>query len=328
VLDFGISKVSHHDPTGLNEPSFVTKTNAIMGSPFYMSPEQMLSSASVDQRSDIWSLGVTLYELLTKNLPFAADSAAAVCRRIMHDEPTPLRKLRPHYPKGLEDIISRCLQKRPEHRFQNVTDLAMRLADFGPNHGRFAVKSIRELIEATEPESSSAQVSVANEDTTTSDTANVTDTTVYLPSGPVAPEGSWKRTAALLGTAGIAFALGVGVGWVLNLNTDPTRGGGYAAAPPLPPPATQASNPSDATTTAATTAAPTANENAIDLDSRAADGAASGSKAPPPAPAQNTAQNSTGAKTAAPFVPKTATPTPPPKPSATAAAKPTPSVTF
>ncbi len=260
VLDFGISKVSHENMGlgSLEEASLVTKTTAIMGSPFYMSPEQMVSSTNVDARSDIWSLGVTLYELLTKALPFAAESAAAVCGRIMGDEPTPLRKLRPSYPKGLEDIIRRCLSKRPSERFQNVADLAVRLADFGPTHGQYAVKSICELIPPVEPFADvSASPSSAAPGPSEAEASNPTtqgDTTVYLPSA--GGSSGWKRTGPLLAAAGVAFALGIGVGWVLNLNTDPTKGGGYvapahaataksAAAAEAPPAHSETSQPVD-----------------------------------------------------------------------------------
>ena len=78
VLDFGISTAS--DDSAKAEPT-LTKTSAVMGSPFYMAPEQMLSAKDVDPRTDIWALGVCLYELLTKAIPFAADTPMKVCHR-------------------------------------------------------------------------------------------------------------------------------------------------------------------------------------------------------------------------------------------------------
>jgi len=213
VLDFGISKVTYERVT--DEPS-LTKTTTIMGSPFYMSPEQMLSSRDVDARTDIWALGVTLYELLTKALPFAAETPMQVCRRIMHDEPTPLRKLRPLYPKGLEDIIRRCLQRHPDRRYPNIADLATRLADFGPEHGRFAVESICELVEPSEPQD---QVHLVNEEPAPSSQLAGGDTTIYLQGDQ---GGSKMRTIWSAGLAAATFAMGVGVGWVMSLPTDPT----------------------------------------------------------------------------------------------------------
>ena len=279
VLDFGISKLSAESMGlgSLEEASLVTKTTAIMGSPFYMSPEQMLSSTNVDARSDIWSLGVTLYELLTKSLPFAAESASAVCGRIMGDQPTPLRKLRPSYPKGLEEIIARCLMKRPEQRFANIADLAVRLSDFGPSHGQYAVKAICELIPPSEPFSLSSEGSVrAPLDEPTAGNTNQGDTTVYLPSAG-GGSGGWKRTGPLVGTAALAFGLGIGVGWVLNLNTDPTKGGGAYGATPQPTASTHAKS---ATTTPAKTA--TAEPTSIDGDTKPAPPPPVVHYAPPP----------------------------------------------
>ena len=224
VLDFGISKVSR-DRDAPDEASLVTKASAVMGSPFYMSPEQMLSSTQVDARSDIWSLAVTLFELLTKSLPFAAETAPGVCQRIMSGEPTPLRKLRPNYPKGLEATIDRCLQRRPDKRFANIADFAVQLGDFAPAHSQYAIKAICALVAPTEPYRIGAPgiaVTVPLPGARTEATGPAsTDTTVYLPHGDPSPGGF--RLGALLGASAVAFTLGVSLGWVMNLDTDPTR---------------------------------------------------------------------------------------------------------
>ena len=91
LLDFGISK---HPPEG-NVPGSLTGTHALLGSPQFMSPEQLASSRSVDARTDIWSLGVTLFELMTLDYPFAGGSLAEICTAIMRDEPRRLRGDRP-----------------------------------------------------------------------------------------------------------------------------------------------------------------------------------------------------------------------------------------
>lgn len=280
VLDFGISKVSH-DLDALGEPSLVTKAHAVMGSPFYMSPEQMLSSTNVDVRSDIWSLGVTLFELLTKSLPFAADSATAVCRRIMSDEPTPLRKLRPSYPKGLEDVLSRCLQKRPERRFANVADLAVRLEEFGPTHSRYAVNAICELVQVVEPyarhdgETRALTLplpgrGLASEAGATTGEVSSTSETVYLPHG--SDERGGVRTATLLAATTFAFGLGIGLGWALNLETDPTKGA-LATANPRPAVAAQSSSPmptaASGTGVAPSAPTPTSDEPMADAPTKA-----------------------------------------------------------
>ena len=90
VLDFGISKASN--ASGLNQsPSALTSTKAMLGSPLYMSPEQLRSSKSVDQRADIWAIGVILFELLTLSLPFMGDNLGELFAAILETDPTPPR---------------------------------------------------------------------------------------------------------------------------------------------------------------------------------------------------------------------------------------------
>jgi serine/threonine-protein kinase len=123
VLDFGIAKVS-------DSPVSVTGTQVVMGSVLYMSPEQLRSSKHLDHRTDIWALGVTLFELLTGQSPFEGDGVAELMASITRDAPRPLRACRPELPEGLESIILRCLEKSPGGRFETVADLAVALAAF------------------------------------------------------------------------------------------------------------------------------------------------------------------------------------------------------
>lgn len=240
VLDFGISKVDD-----LHREDFettLTQTRAVMGSPFYMSPEQMLSTKDADWRTDIWALAVTLYELMTKSLPFAAASPDAVCRRILNDEPTPIRKIRPDVPIGLEVVLRRCLQRRPANRYQNIADFATDLAPFGPDFSEHALRAVYDYVEPTEPVTTRTGPldgvlprSIDPSRASSGDTAS--DTTIYLNQGQ--PR---QRTSALL-TAGLGlmtFAIGVGVGLLLS-----------PSAPPRRPPAAMAATPSRET--AATT---------------------------------------------------------------------------
>jgi serine/threonine-protein kinase len=101
VLDFGISKTT--GIAGSRGDAAMTKTSALMGSPLHMSPEQMRSSRDVDSRSDIWSLGVILYELLTGSPPFTADTMPELVLRVVQGAPpAPLRRRRPDAPPALE----------------------------------------------------------------------------------------------------------------------------------------------------------------------------------------------------------------------------------
>ncbi len=122
VLDFGISK--------LLEDTRITRAAVGMGSAEYMSPEQMRSAGDVDARTDLWSLGVTLYELCTGATPFHAESVAQVGAAVLTREPTPPQRLRPELPSGLEAVILRCLDKDPERRFASAVELGKALAPF------------------------------------------------------------------------------------------------------------------------------------------------------------------------------------------------------
>ncbi len=126
VLDFGISKVTD----ALAGDQGITVTGNFLGSPSYMSPEQMRAPDRVDYRSDIWSLGVVLYECLTDKLPFPASTLPEVCLRVAQDPPIPPSHYRPDLPVGLEAVILRCLEKDRDARFPSANALAEALRSF------------------------------------------------------------------------------------------------------------------------------------------------------------------------------------------------------
>ncbi len=130
VLDFGISKV-----TTIGSDHSLTKTTDVMGSPNYMAPEQIRSSRDVDERTDIWALGVILYELISGRVPFLADTMPALCAMVLEKAPTPLAELRPDCPPELRHVIARCLMKDPAMRFQSVAELASALGQFVTHPG-------------------------------------------------------------------------------------------------------------------------------------------------------------------------------------------------
>ena len=135
VLDFGIAKAPH----AVNED--FTSSQALMGTPTYMSPEQMHSSKKVDPRTDIWALGVVLYELVSGRRPFRADSYAGLCLAVTTAPMRPLHDI--DMADGLEAIIVRCLQKQPCRRFGDVAELAAALVPYAGNAAQASRSSER-----------------------------------------------------------------------------------------------------------------------------------------------------------------------------------------
>jgi serine/threonine-protein kinase len=147
VLDFGISKSTAASASGGDMG--MTKTSAIMGSPLYMSPEQMHSARMVDARSDIWALGIILYELVAARTPFMGESFPELVLKVTGAAPEPITRFRPDVPPGLERAILRCLERDRPARFQNVGDLAVALSEFGPKRARSSVERITRVVSAS-----------------------------------------------------------------------------------------------------------------------------------------------------------------------------------
>ncbi|MDB4943591.1 MAG: hypothetical protein JWP97_3125, partial [Labilithrix sp.] len=127
VLDFGIAKAIGPGAVG---QMALTDSAAIIGSPLYMAPEAMRSARTAEVRSDIWGLGVMLFELLGGQLPFDGETMTEVCIRVVNEAPPDLMVLRPGLDPALVAIVKRCLEKDPDARWHNVAALAAALEPF------------------------------------------------------------------------------------------------------------------------------------------------------------------------------------------------------
>jgi serine/threonine-protein kinase len=128
VLDFGLAKALFPEEGNAD----LTLTNTVLGSPSYMSPEQLRSAKDVDPRSDIWSIGVVLYQLVTGRLPFRGRNATELISQILVETPERPSSIRPGLPHALDALILRCLEKQADARFQSMRELGAALAPFVP----------------------------------------------------------------------------------------------------------------------------------------------------------------------------------------------------
>ena len=128
VLDFGIAKLTREDATTLDVQARLSRSGAAAGTPAYMSPEQA-SGGAIDARTDVFSFGAMLYEMVTGRKPFRGGSIAETFAALLKEEPDPPTELAPDVPEELERIILRCLRKERERRFQHMGDVKVELQE-------------------------------------------------------------------------------------------------------------------------------------------------------------------------------------------------------
>jgi serine/threonine-protein kinase len=215
VLDFGISK--------LLEDTRITQTEVGMGSAEYMSPEQMRSATDVDARSDVWSLGVTLYEMTTGKTPFHADGVGQVAAGILMRAPASPRTLRPDLPAAFEEVVLRCLQKDPRDRYASAEGLAAALAPF-------AVPVATSSVSRVAPAPRTLASAVAPEPVPAPPSARVPPS---VPAATAVPIPLGETPATLGGTASGASLGATPPPWA-------TPGGTVSRAAPAPPAAPRA----------------------------------------------------------------------------------------
>lgn len=141
MLDFGISKAMTSKP----EEKVLTG-QAVLGSPVYMSPEQLRNAKEIDPRADLWSLGVVTYELLSGAPPFDGDGVGEIFAAILEKDPTPLHELVPNVPKEFSDIVAKCLQRKVDERWPSAAELARAVAKFGTGAHADVVASCEQVL--------------------------------------------------------------------------------------------------------------------------------------------------------------------------------------
>lgn len=127
VLDFGLAKnLPQVTPDAGSE---ATQTNFLLGSPHYMSPEQLRSAKDVDARADIWSLGSTLFQLVCGTPPFTGDNLFVLISHILNDDPPVVSSIAPHAPPGLDEVVAKCLRRDRNERYGSCAELKRALAE-------------------------------------------------------------------------------------------------------------------------------------------------------------------------------------------------------
>jgi len=212
VLDFGISKTPH---TGDTEPSPDSTTgDGFMGSPPYMSPEQLTTPGDVDARGDVWSLGVVLYECVTGTLPFRGSSIGQTCVQILQHAPPAVSLSSPGVPAEFDAVVQRCLAKSRDERFSTLLELSRELAPFGTERARASLRAIAALsnpVPISEPSAkdqpSSPTIAPSTLTLPSLDTAPAPTAGSVRQTGPVRGRLWLAGAAALLAASTIALAL-------------------------------------------------------------------------------------------------------------------------
>jgi serine/threonine-protein kinase len=168
-----------------------------------MSPEQLRSTSNVDTRTDIWALGVVLYELITGQVPFEAESIAEVCALVLGAPPRPIEELHRDVPPGLAAVIARCLQKDPDQRFATVAELAEALDPFVPTGTAKAGERIRRVqTQSAMPAALSSSQNLFASPARKTEGSWGTDAMLQL--GPKPSLRLWIALTAVVGVLGIA----------------------------------------------------------------------------------------------------------------------------
>jgi eukaryotic-like serine/threonine-protein kinase len=301
VIDFGVSKARPLELSGVGESE--TTTGTLLGSPSFMSPEQIRSARDVDGRADVWSLGVVLYFMLTTKRPFDAESLLDLMTLIVHEPAPPLSAARPDVPAALAAVVARCLEKTPEKRFATTAELAAALAPLASPAMRALAAKVPVGVVAPPSDDVDLSVPPVSRRASPAAAAAQEEQTAPVvarpgePSGTLAgsiaareppPASAPRRLASKVVTAGVVLGLLAGAAAVAFSSRSARRAEGAApssrATPTesTPPPA--APLPSSADTVSAVAAPVTALTSATRVPVAPPPGARTRPRAPPRTP--------------------------------------------
>ncbi len=207
MLDFGIAKVV--EETAQNNLE-LTKTRAVMGSALYMSLEQMRSTKTVDYRTDIYSLGITLYELLTHTHPFMAESFSELCVKVSLDPPDPISRHRPDITDELAEVIAQAYARYPDDRYPTVAAFAAALAPFAAEETQAMIAAIQRIERAASGERPMVRMLTP---LTNKALIELNKASTVPPPPPPPPHVPWALYTSAFFFAGVAIAA---IGWGIS----------------------------------------------------------------------------------------------------------------
>jgi serine/threonine protein kinase len=303
LVDFGISKVKSADEA---PAAHLTRTNSALGTPLYMSPEQARSPRDVDHRTDLYSVGAILYEMLTARTPYTAPSGeyTEILFKIFTMDPEPIKAFRPDLPDGLAAAIHRALTRDLGQRFGSALDMAEALAPFGDERGAGMIARMRgtrppsnvpapqsslaltpsHVGSRATPAEATAQTYMANAESVPP-RAVPTDVGVTREHPPLQPGQAPAKPRAAIFAAAAFVSLLIGGAGVVVVKSHPSAAGTATVGPDLPGPIVKPTTPVVSTAVAMTTLAPPAPPAPPSAESASA--SASASPKPPVRPVVN-----------------------------------------